>query len=1029
MNLRRTANLALGLLATTALAQVGEPPPRSFLLDKSYGENGGADLRWRLPGNEVVAASVPRSDGKIWVIGYGASFNGERVSFISRVLPSGQMDPSFGNGGRIEVPSRYDGRTANIDKNGRLVTVWSEGHYRSAVMVRTLEDGTPDPSFGTAIEGFSWKGVRVAYDRGSQRSQNIRFADDGGIWYSAGDSCYRVSEDGSSVVASFKFHLSWAYRSYSDVTTAGKLAVVPHGNGLFRPFITPEGDLGLTRFRLSESGLPMGADPLFAGDDAENIIRPRTGIEHHYLYDPEGADVVVVDGKILVLWLTPRDIRNIGVLRLAVLARLSMNGELDPTFGNGGFIEASLPYSATYASVRSVRLLAPSADGPFHICGPDLHTLTADGGRVSAVQDSFVSPYPLRDPLMYPSISNFEGMWLDPLSGQLSGIFPRSTELSQPGSCFLHRFQTDLTSSSQQVTFEVSTNTNLTTPNYRNPDFFEVSESGECYVRLLNSFEKLPNVYANDGVTVVGSSGARILRLRSDGMLDTTWGRLGHVDVVGMDAVKDMAPSADGGLWCLTKGNIAFKFSRAGVVETRMLLPNGASAPYRVTDYQRILATPEGSAICLGVHYAVRRHLVAHRVMPSGKVDQAYGGTIGEITSIFGDSPQSWIIGDPVALQTGGIRFSGTAGYGIDSSLPSPRRARMSQQFSQIIQLNKHGKRDGGFGRGGLMHLPGIETGYTVSMTSPNTEGGFFATWNILPRDKNRQDLVRHVSFGLRPNGSLFAIPGASGLRWMPGALTLLQDGTLAQFDLNAAKVRFFDPSGRPWAGNAGLATIDLSPGFSWYSSFKLLPTGDFLQAQMDGRKNKMYRFTLGSVAVTPQTRRPIFNRATGFHEQTLDITNNRSADLTGFRLLMSNITPGVHLWNASTAVAYPNQPVVEYLKPLAKGESITMTLQFTGGTRLAPRFHSTMVGSETVSAGAILKIERNPGKVSLVFASLPGSRYAPDYSDDNGLTWKTAAKAILAAGTRTAWVDKGKPQTTSRPTEARMYRFVSVVE
>ena len=219
---------------------------------------------------------------------------------------------------------------------------------------------------------------------------------------------------------------------------------------------------------------------------------------------------------------------------------------------------------------------------------------------------------------------------------------------------------------------------------------------------------------------------------------------------------------------------------------------------------------------------------------------------------------------------------------------------------------------------------------------------------------------------------------------------------------------------------------------FSYWNFFhqELLPSGDLFVAESDHSGYYGLRhYTLDAVSVTPQTRLPVLNRNTGLRELTLTLTNTSSVDITGFRLLMSNITPGVQLWNGSVESAYPNQPVVDYRKSVGKGQSVTMTLQFTGATRLTPRFHSSIVSSETIRPGTILQRRSYPGKQSFVLATIPGSRYAPEYSDDQGLNWKTAAKAILAAGTRTAWVDKGKPQTASRPTGARIYRFVSVVE
>lgn len=123
-----------------------------------YNANGSLDTTFGTGGkvrttvghsDDVARALVIQPDGKLVVAGYSI-INGIRGSVIVRYKPDGSLDPSFGNGGR-QIASAGAGYLAYglaLQPDGDLVTASHEpGGHRFAVS-RYLPNGSPDPSFG-----------------------------------------------------------------------------------------------------------------------------------------------------------------------------------------------------------------------------------------------------------------------------------------------------------------------------------------------------------------------------------------------------------------------------------------------------------------------------------------------------------------------------------------------------------------------------------------------------------------------------------------------------------------------------------------------------------------------------------------------------------------------------------------------------------------------------------------------------------------------------------------------------------------
>ena|GEM_PF-5943753 len=89
-------------------------------------------------GGDFANAVAVQSDGKIVVGGRGFP-----VSRMARYLPGGQLDSSFGSGGRLNVPAPDEVLDVDLQFNGKIVTT-----ARLSFVGRFLENGALDTSFG-----------------------------------------------------------------------------------------------------------------------------------------------------------------------------------------------------------------------------------------------------------------------------------------------------------------------------------------------------------------------------------------------------------------------------------------------------------------------------------------------------------------------------------------------------------------------------------------------------------------------------------------------------------------------------------------------------------------------------------------------------------------------------------------------------------------------------------------------------------------------------------------------------------------
>ncbi len=176
-------------------------------------------------------------------------------------------------------------------------------------------------------------------------------------------------------------------------------------------------------------------------------------------------------------------------------------------------------------------------------------------------------------------------------------------------------------------------------------------------------------------------------------------------------------------------------------------------------------------------------------------------------------------------------------------------------------------------------------------------------------------------------------------------------------------------------------------------------------------------------------------NRQTGLREQTIHLTNDTTATVPAYNLIIRGLPAGVEVNNASETRA--DGSVVVYIRQgMSPHSAQDIVIEYYSPNR-APAEISPQLSTEvilqppdlTVTTGtADLDIEnltrRTGGEMLLEFTSTPGRRYEVEYSSD-GESWQSSFPLIRAASNRTQWIDRGLPRTHRHPSldGTRLYR------
>jgi len=305
-------------------------------------------------------AIAEQADGKIvsaGLLGYSDAAGGNSTPALARFLPDGSPDTSFGSRG---VSFRYQGDGASYFHSMKVLSdqrIFAAGRYNNAegfLAARFLPDGTPDPSFDA--NGF------VNYRADCFDCATVARAatvDNQGKYLLAGEAAFglgnifrdavlsRLTFDGLRDSSFGNNGVVQVARSpqneaFNDVVVLPDDDILACGSRAYFDNTGPRQEVFVMRFR--PNGLPRNSfgDTAVAAFDLQGVDDEFTHL------------LVQADGKILVAYenqtAADTDSTWIGLLRL------ESDGDLDPTFGDNGWAEFTLPSGRRY-SVSGITFL------------------------------------------------------------------------------------------------------------------------------------------------------------------------------------------------------------------------------------------------------------------------------------------------------------------------------------------------------------------------------------------------------------------------------------------------------------------------------------------------------------------------------------------------------------------------------------------------------------------------------------------------------------------------------------------------
>ncbi len=293
-------------------------------LDPSFGMGGRVDTPVAYPIDSEPNAMTHQADGKILVV--GAAFGYRTDDFaVTRHNPDGSLDATFGGDGRVITDFAYDedhAAAVAVQADGKIVLGgYATGYntYKNFALARYNPDGSLDSTFGI--------GGKVITDLGSNNDQIAALV---------------IQADGKIVAAGTSFSQFTLARYNSNGSldasfgTGGIVQTIFSGgdSAIYALALQPDGRLVVAGMAHPASSLdfalarytPDGSLDVSFGTGGKVITDFSTHDDTAY------ALAVQPDGKVLTAGLA-----NAGTANWDFgLVRYNANGSLDPTFGTGG---------------------------------------------------------------------------------------------------------------------------------------------------------------------------------------------------------------------------------------------------------------------------------------------------------------------------------------------------------------------------------------------------------------------------------------------------------------------------------------------------------------------------------------------------------------------------------------------------------------------------------------------------------------------------------------------------------------------
>ncbi len=312
-------------------------------LDPSFG-NGGKVVT-SISGSNAYASDIAiQSDGKIVAVGNSGSVNTSKFT-LARYNTDGSLDITFGTGGIVATPigDRAYALAVAIQSDGKIVAVGFTYATTDFVLVRYNTNGSLDTTFGT---GGIVRTSFAAYPGKDAALSDIAIQSDGKIVAVGGIYDYNEYESSFALVRyntngspDTSFGTGGMVTTQFDSSENGASSVAIQSDGK----IVAAGSSGNSRFALARYNTDGSLDSTFGiGGKVVTSIGGNTA----------GASDIAIqsDGKIVAAGIS----YSSGNSYKFALARYNTNGSLDTTFGTGGIV-VTLVGESGYAEAVAIQ--------------------------------------------------------------------------------------------------------------------------------------------------------------------------------------------------------------------------------------------------------------------------------------------------------------------------------------------------------------------------------------------------------------------------------------------------------------------------------------------------------------------------------------------------------------------------------------------------------------------------------------------------------------------------------------------------
>ena len=326
--------------------------------DPSFGTAGVTTTAFGPASDATAAALALQPDGRL--VSAGATYapeTGGSSYALARYTAAGVLDTSFGTDGLVTTtgvaPGDDVGRAVAVQPDGRIVVAATAGSAPNArlIVARLDPDGAPDATFGVA-------GVAPSIPNASANAVAVQ--PDGRIVVAGAFLLQANSRSSFGITRTLGDGTPDLTFGIDGVVIVGTTGYQTEARGVC---VLPDGDLlavgsldhVFTVVRLSPAGMVRTTTPI--------VFTPPGNTP--YSNGIATAVAVQPDGRVVVAGLAIEPSFS-SANRYAVVARLTADGALDPTFGSGG--RAYSRYGRSYSSF-SIDALALQPDGRIVIGG------------------------------------------------------------------------------------------------------------------------------------------------------------------------------------------------------------------------------------------------------------------------------------------------------------------------------------------------------------------------------------------------------------------------------------------------------------------------------------------------------------------------------------------------------------------------------------------------------------------------------------------------------------------------------------